>query len=145
MFPNFSAKARQVIMYARLEAGAYGAAAIESEHLLLGLVRADMNLINRFYSNRAALSSLFKAIETSTVKREQIAPNIELPLSAESQKILDFAAAEAEQLASKQVGSEHVLLALLHEEDSLAARILRESGFDYSLVRLNTIGGENYA
>lgn len=138
MFKNYTAKAMRVILFARVEASEHGATAIETEHLLLGLLRADMDLINRFYFPKT-IRSLFELLEVHTKVKEKIPTSIELPLSAESTNVLQYAVEEARQLTSKQVGSEHILLGLLREEECLASRVLRECGLDPSLIRKNLI------
>lgn len=145
MFRNYSAKAMRTIMYARAEAGAHGATVIEPEHILLGLLRADMDLINQFYSSSGSLVPFLALMETRAPVREQVPMSVELPLSAASERVLRHAAAEADGLASKQVGSGHILLGLMSEEDHSAARILREGGLEASLIRRNLSGGDAHA
>jgi ATP-dependent Clp protease ATP-binding subunit ClpC len=142
MFLNYSAKALRTIMYARTEAGAHGAAAIEPEHILLGLLRADMDLINRFYSPSFSLVSFLALVEARATVREEIPLSLELPLSAESERVLRHAAEAADGLASRQIESGHILLGLLSEEDCAAARMLRECGMDVSLIRRSLPGGD---
>ena len=105
MFQNYSAKAMRMIMYARIEAGAHGAIAIEPEHVLLGLLRADMDLINRFYSSSASLVPFLALIESHATVREQMPMSVELPLSAESERVLRHADEAASGLASRSRAS----------------------------------------
>jgi ATP-dependent Clp protease ATP-binding subunit ClpC len=138
MFQNYSGKAIGAIMFARIEAGAHGAEAIGAEHLLFGLLRADMDLINRFYPADASLGRFLTLLEAQqATDGEEIPSSVELPLSAEVERILRYAAEEARGRASKRVRSEHLLLGLLRAEDSAASRILRECGMEASLIRSN--------
>lgn len=124
-------------MYARTEAGAHGATAIEPEHILLGLLRADMDLINQFSPPGLSLVSFLALIETRGTVREEIPLSVELPLSAASERVLRQAAEAAGGQADRQIESGHILLGLLGEEDSAAGRMLRECGMDVSLIRRN--------
>ncbi|HEX8424077.1 MAG TPA: Clp protease N-terminal domain-containing protein [Pyrinomonadaceae bacterium] len=142
MFQNYSGKAVRAIMFARVEAGARGAEAIGAEHLLLGLFRADMDLINRFYPSDASLVSCLASLEAQATDGEKIPASVELPLSAEGERVLRYAAEEARGLACKRIGSEHLLLGLIRGADGPAARIIRECGFDASLVRRNLSAGD---
>jgi uncharacterized protein (TIGR02246 family) len=135
MFERYSERARRVIFFARYEASQYGSPYIETEHLLLGLFREDHALARKFLSERGGAQSLRDEIETQITRRERISTSVEVPLSAECKRILKMAAEEAERLGSKSVGTEHLLLGTLREQDSLAARLLRERGLTVDQLR----------
>ena len=63
MFERYTEKARRVIFFARYEASQFGSPYIETEHLLLGLLREDKALANRFLRSHAAVESIRKQIE----------------------------------------------------------------------------------
>ena len=63
MFERYTEKARRVIFFARYEASQFGSPYIETEHLLLGLLREDKALANRFLRSHAAIESIRKQIE----------------------------------------------------------------------------------
>jgi ATP-dependent Clp protease ATP-binding subunit ClpC len=113
---RFTEKARRVIFFARYEASQYGSPCIETEHLLLGLVREDKGLANRYLRAQGSIESIRKEIESRITIRERISTSVEVPLSAESKRILSFAAEEADRLGHKHVGTEHLLLGILREE-----------------------------
>ena len=71
MFERYTEKARRVIFFARYEASQFGSPYIETEHLLLGLLREDKALANRFLRSHAAVESIRKQIEghTTVAKR----------------------------------------------------------------------------
>ena len=142
MFQNYSGKAVRAIMFARVEASACGAEAIGAEHLLLGLLRADMDLINRFYPADASLLPFLTLIGAQATVGEKIPCSVELPLSAEVERILRAAAEESCSTPSKRVGSEHILLGILRAGDCAASRIFRAYGIDASLVRSNPAADE---
>jgi uncharacterized protein (TIGR02246 family) len=128
MFERFTEKARRVIFFARYEASQYGIMSIETEHLLLGLMREDKALVWKFLRENGGVESMRLEIESQITRGERLSTAIEIPVSAESKRILKKAAEEAERLGSKYVGTEHILLGILHEHDCLAARLLSERG-----------------
>ena len=135
MFERYTEKARRVIFFARYEASQFGSPYIETEHVLLGLLREDKVLANRFLKSPASVESIRKQIEAHTTIREKVSTSVDLPLSNESKRVLAYAAEEAERLTHKQIGTEHLLLGLLREEKCFAAEILRERGVTLSTVR----------
>ena len=135
MFERYTEKARRVIFFARYEASQFGSPYIESEHLLLGLLREDKALTNRFLRSHASIESIRKQIEGHTTVREKVSTSVDLPLSHECKRVLAYAAEEAERLSHKHIGTEHLLLGLLREEKCFAAEILRERGLRLSTIR----------
>ena len=133
MFERYTEKARRVIFFARYEASQFGSPYIETEHLLLGIVREDKALTNRFLRSRAA--SIRKQVESHTTLQEKTSTSVDLPLSKESKRVLAYAGEEAERLAHKHIGTEHLLLGLLQEKKCLAAQILMELGVRLSQIR----------
>src|SRR5687768_3621700 len=135
MFERYTEKARRVIFFARYEASQFGSPYIETEHLLLGLLREDKALANRFLRSHAAIESIRKQIESHTTIREKVSTSVDLPLSHECKRVLAYGAEEAERLSHKHIGTEHLLLGLLREDKSFAAEILHERGLRLSQVR----------
>jgi len=135
MFERYTEKARRVIFFARYEASQYGSPYIESEHLLLGLLREDKALANRFLRAHGSLESIRKQIEGRTTIRERVSTSVELPFSQEVKQVLLHAQEHAERMAHKHIGTEHLLLGLLSEEKCFAAEILQERGLRLSTVR----------
>src|ERR1700682_880917 len=135
MFERYTEKPRRVIFFARYEASQFGSPCIETEHLLLGLLREDKALANRFLRSSAAVESIHKQIESHTTPREGVSTSVDLLLSHECQRVLAYGAEEAERLNHKHIGTEHLLLGLLREGKCFAAVILRERGLQLSQVR----------
>jgi ATP-dependent Clp protease ATP-binding subunit ClpC len=135
MFERYTEKARRVIFFARYEASQFGSPYIETEHLLLGLLREDKALTNRFLRSHASIESIRKQIEGRTTMREKVSTSVDLPLSQECKRVLAYAAEEAERLSHKHIGTEHLLLGLLREEKSFAAEILHERGLRLNVIR----------
>ncbi len=135
MFERYTEKARRVIFFARYEASQFGSPYIETEHLLLGLLREDKALTNRFLRSHASVESIRKQIEGHTTIREKVSTSVDLPLSNECKRVLAYAAEEAERLSHKHIGTEHLLLGLLREEKCFAAEILHERGLRLLAIR----------
>jgi hypothetical protein len=128
MFERFTERARRVLFFARFEASQLGSISIESEHLLLGLIREGKGLTSRIFARaHINLEQIRKEIEDRTVFHEKISTKVEIPFSAETKRILQFAADEADRLLHNYIGTEHLLLGILREERSVAASILTEN------------------
>jgi ATP-dependent Clp protease ATP-binding subunit ClpC len=135
MFERYTEKARRVIFFARYEASQFGAPLIETEHLLMGLLREDKALANRFLRSHASVESIRRQIEAHTTIREKTSTSVDLPLSNDSKRVLAYAAEEAERMGHKHIGTEHLLLGLLREEGCFAAELLNERGVKLETVR----------
>lgn len=133
MFERFTEKARRVIFFARYEASQFGSPLIETEHLLLGLLREDKGLTSRFIGPSSW--DIRKEIEGQTTVREKVSTSVDLPLSNESKRVLKFSAEEADRLNDKHIGTEHLLLALLREEKCYAAKLLKTRNVKLDVVR----------
>lgn len=135
MFERYIEKARRAIFFARYEASQFGSAYIETEHLLLGLVREDKELARQFLGSFANQEALRHSIEQRAQTGPKIATSVDLPLSHECKRVLAYAAEEAERMRHKHIGTSHLLLGILREEKSLAAELLREGGLQLQEVR----------
>ena len=136
MFERYTERARRVLFFARYEATQMGSTSIETEHLLLGLIREGKGLTSRIFArSHLSLDSIRKEIEGRTVFREKVATSVEIPFSADTKRVLQFAAEEADRLLHTYIGTEHLLLGLLREERSVAASILYEKGMRLASVR----------
>ena len=136
MFERYTERARRVLFFARYEASQLGSISIETEHLLLGLIREGKGLTSRIFArSRLSLENIRKEIEGRTVFREKVSTSVEIPFSAETKRVLQFAAEEADRLLHNYIGTEHLLLGILREERSVASTILSEKGMRLSAVR----------
>jgi hypothetical protein len=146
VFERFTEKARRVIFFARYEASQYGSPVIETEHLLLGLLRENGHVVLRFLRAKATASQFRTQIETHVTQRERISTAVEVPLTDECKKILILAKEESDNFQHRYIGTEHLLLAMLECPASLAARLLIERGVDTAAIRqqlAKTSGPEN--
>ncbi|HCH37466.1 MAG TPA: ATP-dependent Clp protease ATP-binding subunit ClpC, partial [Acidobacteria bacterium] len=136
MFERYTERARRVLFFARYEASQLGSISIETEHLLLGLIREGKGLTSRIFArSNLSLEHIRKQIESRTVFREKVSTSVEIPFSGESKRLLQFAAEEADRLLHNYIGTEHLLLGILREERSVAAKILMEKGMRLNSVR----------
>ena len=135
MFERYTEKARRAIFFGRYEASQFGSPYIESEHLLLGLLREDKSLSNTFLHSYGALESIRKQVEGQTVIGEKVSTSVDLPLSNECKRILAYAAEEGDMLSHKFIGTGHLFLGVLREQDCFAAKLLRERGIALEMAR----------
>jgi len=136
MFERYTERARRVLFFARYEASQLGSISIETEHLLLGLIREGKGLTSRIFArSHLSLETIRKEIEGRTVFREKVSTSVEIPFSTETKRVLQHAAEEADRLLHNYIGTEHLLLGILREDRSVAASILSEKSMRLSTVR----------
>ena len=136
MFERYTERAKRVIFFARYEAAQLGNDCIETEHLLLGLIREGKGLTSRVFARaQVSVDSIRKELEGRIVIRDQVSTSVEIPLSTASKRVLHYAAEEAERLVHNYIGTEHILLGILRETKSVAATILNERGLRINAVR----------
>ena len=136
MFERYTDRARRVLFFARYEASQLGSLSIETEHLLLGLFREGKGLTGRIFARvHLSLENVRKEIKNRTVFHEKVSTSVEIPFSAETKRVLQFAAEEADRLLHNYIGTEHLLLGILREERSVAAFLLSEKGMRLHTVR----------
>ncbi len=128
MFERYTERARRAIFFARYEASQYGSPYIESEHLLLGLLREDRALAKWFPAEKNVEVEIRREIEGRITRRERTSTSVEVPLAAECQKILKLAAETAERLGHRWVETEHLLIGIMRVEPSMAAQIVKARG-----------------
>src|SRR3989454_458996 len=134
MFDRYTETARRVIFFARYEVSESGGTTIESEHLLLGLLREGGSVVTRF-ARDATVADLRNEITARMTVKEKVATSLDLPLSNECKRILAYTAEEAERLNHRHIGTEHLLLGILREEKCVAAEILHERGLRLNAIR----------
>src|SRR5215475_12896129 len=140
MFEKYNEKARRALFFARYEASKLGSKVIESEHLLLGILREGEDIIKEIFSRfNVKPEEVRREIEGDRIFVERISSTAELPLSEESKKILAYASHEAESMMHPYVGTEHLLIGLLRVDGCVAGRLLTARGFNLYGVREETI------
>jgi len=134
MFERYSEKARRTIFFARHEASMFGSPYIETEHLLLGLLREDRSF--RASLPVGAAEQIRKRIEEQAPQPvEPSATSVDIPLSQDSKRALAWAAEESATLRHHLIDCCHLVLGLLRLETSTAAVLLREFGIEYAGYR----------
>jgi ATP-dependent Clp protease ATP-binding subunit ClpC len=133
MFERYTEKARRAIFFARYEASIAGSPYIEPEHLLLGVLREDKDLVRQFLTSHAVSEEIRAQIDARTVKREKISTSVDLPLSADSRRILNITADEAP--SGGEIDTPHLLLGILRLGNHFAASLLEERGLTVEGVR----------
>ena len=136
MFEDYTERARRVLFFARYEAGQAGSPTVEPEHLLLALIREGRGLSARIFERaRVSPEEVRRAIESRTTRPEATSSGDDLPFSTSTNQVLEFAAQESDRLLHDYVGTEHLLLGVFREEQSLAASVLAERGLQINQVR----------
>src|SRR5262245_26224167 len=136
MFEHYTERAIRVIQFARYEATQLGSRTIETEHLLLGLIREGNGITSRIFNRcKVTFEEIRKENEARVILKEKISPSVEPPSSPDVDKVLSFAAEEAEHLNHKYIGTEHILLGILRLEGCVAAEILRQKGMKLTVIR----------
>lgn len=139
---NFSERVQEVIRLSREEALRLGHDYIGTEHLLLGIIREGQGVAVRILRNLDVdLVKLKKAIE-DTVRTSGGTLTIgNIPLTKQAEKVLKITQIESKIYKSDVIGTEHIILSLLRDEDNIATQILHQFNVTYDNARaeLNTI------
>jgi ketosteroid isomerase-like protein len=135
MFERFTEKARRAVFFARHEASLYGSPVIDSEHMLIGVMREDKTLLHRLIGPLDFEKRFRQEVEKLTPRRERIPTSVEIPLTQGAREILLLAAKEADKLGHAYIGTEHLLLGVLRQNNSLGATLLASLGANLEAVR----------
>ncbi|MGE5316304.1 MAG: ATP-dependent Clp protease ATP-binding subunit [Acidobacteriota bacterium] len=133
---NFSNRVQDVIRLSREEALRLGHDYIGTEHLLLGIIREGEGIAVKILRNLGVdLYKLKKAIE-DTVRTSGGTLTIgNIPLTKQAEKVLKITYLEAKLYKSDVIGTEHLLLSLLRDDDNIAAQIMHQFEVHYDKVR----------
>ena len=136
MEANFSNRVNEVIRLSREEAIRLGHDYIGTEHLLLGIIREGEGLAVKMLKNlNVDLYQLKKTIE-DTVRTGNATMTIgNIPLTKQAEKVLKITLLEARLYKSDVIGTEHLLLSLLRDEENIAAQILSQFSVSYDNAR----------
>lgn len=137
MEAKFSPRVKEVIQFSREEAIRLGHGYIGTEHLLLGIIReGEGKALIQLKALGIDILRMKKSIEDSirdTASRSSNLGNI--PLTKQAEKALKITYLEAKIFKSDVIGTEHLLLSILREEDNIASQILRQYGIDYDTFK----------
>ncbi|MFH0888648.1 MAG: ATP-dependent Clp protease ATP-binding subunit [Planctomycetota bacterium] len=136
MFDKYTDRARKTMSLARMEAQRLSHEAIGTEHILLGLLKEGSGVAARALLN---LSIDFQKVVDEVERMVQAEPRQtaagQIPFTPRAKKVLEFAHEEAINLSHDYIGTEHLLLGLLREEEGIAARVLVNLGVKLDEVR----------
>ena len=139
MEAKFSQRVKDVLSFSRESAVMLGNDYIGVEHLFLGILREGEGLAVKIlnYMN-ADLNEVRKSIETTIMNRAKkldIGDIRNLPLAKQAERALKLTYLEAKLFNSELIGTEHLLLAIMKDEDNIVTRSLAKYGIDYDLVK----------
>ncbi len=133
---NFSNRVQDVIRLSREEALRLGHDYIGTEHLLLGIIREGEGVAVKILRNLGVnLYKLKKAIEDTVRTSGDTLTIGNIPLTKQAEKVLKITYLEAKLYKSDVIGTEHLLLSLLRDDDNIAAQILHQFNVHYDVVR----------
>jgi len=136
MFERYSEPARRVIFFARYEASALGSPAIGTEHLLLGLMREGRTIAAVIFARyELTYAAVMRQLETLEADRVPTSTAVDIPLTADARQALVHATDEADRMKWPEVDTEHLLLGLLWQPDTVAGQILASAGLRLEEVR----------
>ncbi len=136
MFEKYTEDARKSIFFARYEASHLGGSEIDTEHLLLGILRADRNLARRLFPLRVTEEAVRARVTADRPPAAEKTPtSVDLPVSLTVKRALTYASEESARLNDPHIGPEHLLLGIAQEASCLAGAILREAGVALSKLR----------
>jgi ATP-dependent Clp protease ATP-binding subunit ClpC len=134
---KFSPRVKEVIQYSREEAIRLGHGYIGTEHLLLGMLReGGGKALSHLKSLGIDFLRLKRSVEDSI--RDTASHNVNMgniPLTKQAEKALKITYLEAKIFKSEIIGTEHLLLSILREEDNIASSILEQYGIDYDILK----------
>ena len=130
---KFSLRVQQVIQYSREEAIRLGHDFIGTEHLLLGLIRLGEGLATQILQNlNCELDEVRETIEEMVEPSGSIAKIGNIPFTKRAEKVLKVSYIEGKNYSSEIIGTEHLLLALIKDEDGMAAQVLAGFAVNYN-------------
>jgi Clp amino terminal domain, pathogenicity island component/UvrB/uvrC motif len=139
MFERFTDRARQAVAQAQREARRLDHNYIGTEHILLGLIHVREGVAARALESLGlSLPAVRQQVE-EIIGRGQQVPSGHIPFTPRAKKVLELSLRESLQLGHNYIGTEHILLGLLHEGDGVAAQVLVKLGADLNRVRLQVI------
>lgn len=139
MFGRFTERAEKVILLSQDEARRLGHNVVGTEHLLLGLVREGQGIAAKVLQSLGiGLDELRGEIEKVIGRGEDVVIG-KIGFTPRAKRVMELALDEARTLGHNYIGTEHILLGLLREEEGVAARVLRNLGVDVSKARQKTL------
>src|SRR5258705_8208601 len=135
MFERFTERARQVVVLAQQEARTLKHNYIGTEHILLGLLREEEGLAARVLESLDITVERVRAQVVRIVGSGEEVTSGQIPFTPRAKKVLELALREALSLGHNYIGTEHILLGLVRENEGVAARILLDFDADAEKIR----------
>lgn len=135
VWQRFTERARRVVFFAQEEAGRLGENYVSTEHLLLGLVRESDSVAARILETLGVSASRVRTEIERQVTKGDGRTGPDMQLTPRAKRVIDLAYDEARQLNNNYIGTEHLLLGLIRENDGLAGRVLAKFGVDLDRTR----------
>src|SRR2546429_2936277 len=135
MFERFTERARQVVVLAQEEARILKHNYIGTEHILLGLLREEEGLAARVLESLDITVEEVRAQVARIVGQGDEVTTGQIPFTPRAKKVLELALREALSLGHNYIGTEHILLGLVRENEGVAARILLDFDADADKIR----------
>lgn len=140
MEAKFSNKVKEVIALAREEALRLGHDYIGTEHLMLGIIRdGEGPGVELLHKSGVSMDQLRQSIEHSTASTSRSSFDkqsmLNIPLTKQAEKVLRLTYLEAKYFKTNLVGTEHLLMAILRDEDNVATQILEKYQVHYDLIK----------
>src|SRR6184192_4261220 len=139
MFERFTERARQVVVLAQDEARTLKHNYIGTEHILLGLLREEEGLAARVLDSLDITVEEVRAQVARIVGQGDEVTTGQIPFTPRAKKVLELALREALSLGHNYIGTEHILLGLVRENEGVAARILLDFDADSEKIRNEVI------
>ena len=135
---RFTKHARQVLQIAQEEAVRLNHNYVGTEHLLLGLVKEENGLASKVLREVGATAPEVVRLVELVAPRNSRAPFGRPTLTPRTKRVLEVAVDEAKQMGHVNIGTEHLLLGLVHEDEGIAAEVLRQLGASPEKIRSET-------
>ncbi len=136
MFDRFTDRAKKVMSFARQEAMKFNHEYIGTEHILLGLVQEGSGVAANVLKNMTIdLDKIRHEVEKIVKTGPSMVTMGQLPFTPRAKKVLELSLEEASQLSHNYIGTEHLLLGLIRENEGIAAQVLMNLGVKLDEVR----------
>lgn len=139
MFERFTDRARRTVVLAQDEARRLHHDHIGTEHLLLGLVREDEGVAARVLEAMGVSPAGVRQQVGEVIGQGSVQRAGHIPFTPGAKKALEYSLREAQQLGHEHIGTEHILLGLIREEEGVAAQVLDRLGVELDAARHKVI------
>ena len=133
MFERFTDRARRVVVLAQEEARMLNHSYIGTEHILLGLIHEGEGVAAKALESMNISLGAVRELVQETIGQGQQTPSGHIPFTPRAKKVLELSLREALQMNHSYIGTEHLLLGLIHEGEGIGARALESLGVTLNL------------